>query len=121
MQTELGGRTPWLPQAAVPYSGAFRDNVRDFLTAHATAGPDVDQPRISCWLVDLHGLQGSVSLHIYEEAVDERCPAACDPCRIVGEMSAFLVAYPCPLLCARLFPLLNGGCYRAACVTPQHR
>ena len=84
MQTDLGRSIPWLVQAAEPYAGAFRDNVREFLTAHGSPGPCVEQPHISCWLVDLRGSRSAVRLHIYEEALDEERPAVCDHCRIVG-------------------------------------
>jgi hypothetical protein len=85
MQQGLGDDIPWIPEASQPYVGAFRDNVREFLSAHGTPVPDLDQPRTSGWLVDLCGSRASVRLHIYEERVDEQSPTICDPCRIVGE------------------------------------
>ena len=108
MQKSLGSSTPWLVQGVEPYAGAFRDNVREFLSAHGTPGPAVDQPHVSCWLVDLRGSQNSVKLHVYEEALDEQCPAFCDPCRIVG-------APPRPAEKSRSY-MANGSCRLAHCM-----
>ena len=76
--------TPWVIGGVPPYTGAFRDNVRAFLTAHGTAVEDVGQPSVSCWLVHLEGDHSTGRLYVYEEELDVERPAVCDACRIIG-------------------------------------
>lgn len=87
MPDDVSNSTPWLGGSVLPYTGAFRDNVRAFLTAHGTPVEDVGQPNVSCWMVPLQGDDSTIRLYIYQEELDVERPAVCDACRIIGEAS----------------------------------
>jgi hypothetical protein len=67
---------------------SFRENAPAFV---ASAGREVPIAGLRAWLVPLAGAAAGTSLHVYEEAVEER-GAACDQCRIVGEPALVLEA-----------------------------
>ena len=92
MPCDLGNGTPWLRGSAPLYTGAFRDNVRAFLTAHGTPVEDLGQPNVSCWMVHLQGHDTTLRLYVYEEELDVARPAVCDACRIIGVAPSYSLA-----------------------------
>lgn len=84
LSPDLGRRVPWIDPPHLPYAGNFRHNVVTFLQQY---GRKVNVPGltgVSAWLVNLHGENCDVKLHVYEERVTENASPVCDQCRIIG-------------------------------------